>query len=208
MKIKDGSVVWEAPSNGDNCAYVTPILYKNLLIAFTSTYLFAVDIQNGKIIWKTNYAKVSGGFWKGINCNTPLLKGNHIFVTAGYNQGGIMYKILPGNRGVKMVRKIMDLDPHHDGVVLLDGHIYGSNWINNRNGNWLNVDWKTGKTIYEKRWKRLGKGSIIAADGMLYIYEEKRGTIALVKPGNKFNVVSQFRIRFGSRGTLVTSSDQ
>ena len=200
LNLKDGSVAWEAPSNGDKCAYATPILYKNLLIVFTSTYLFAIDTQNGKIIWKTNYAKVSGkARRKGINCNTPLLKGDRLFVTAGYNQGGIMYKILPNNQGVKMIRKIMDLDPHHGGVVSLGGQIYGSNWLNNRNGNWVSVDWKTGKTIYEKRWKKLGKGSTIAADGMLYIYEEKRGTIALVKPGHKFNVVSQFRIKFGSR---------
>ncbi len=199
LNLKDGSVAWKAPSNGDKCAYVTPVIYKNQLIEFTSKYVFAVDIKSGRIMWKTNFSKESGGRWKGINCNTPLLKDNHLFVTAGYNQGGVMYEILPNNQGAKILWKTSDLDPHHGGVVLLNGHIYGSNWINNRSGNWLNVDWKTGKTIYDEAWDKLGKGSIITADDMLYIYEEKRGTLALVKPGKEFKVVSQFRIKYGSR---------
>lgn len=199
LNLKDGSVAWEAPSNGDKCAYVTPILYKNQLIQFTSTYVFAVDIDNGKVIWKTNYAKVSSGKWKGINCITPLLKDNHLFVTAGYDQGGVMYEILPGNQGVKLLWKTDDLDPHHGGVVELNGRIYGSNWINNSAGNWVSADWQTGKTIYNQAWDKLGKGVIVAADGMLYIYEEKRGTLGLVKPGEKFEVVSQFPIKFGSK---------
>ena len=29
-----------------------------------------------------------------------------------------------------------DLDTHHGGFVLVDGVIYGSNWINNGSGNW------------------------------------------------------------------------
>jgi outer membrane protein assembly factor BamB len=66
-------------------------------------------------------------------------------------------------------------------------------------GNWLCIDWNTGKTIYETKWDELGKGSIITADGMLYIYEEKRGTLGLVKPGDHLDVVSQFRIDFGSK---------
>jgi outer membrane protein assembly factor BamB len=199
LNLKDGSTAWEAPSNGDKCAYVTPVIYKDQLIQFTSTYVFAVDIEKGKIVWKTDYSKVSDGRWKGINCNTPLLKDNQLFVTAGYNQGGVMYEILPGNKGVKLLWKTADLDPHHDGVVELDGKIYGSNWLNNRAGNWVCIDWKTGKTIYNEAWEKLGKGIIITADGMLYIYEEKRGTLGLVKPGNKFDVVSKFPVKFGSK---------
>ena len=199
LSLKDGSVVWEAPSNGDKCAYVSPVLYKNQLIQFTAAYIFAVDIESGKIVWKTNYSEVSGGHWKGINCITPLLKDNHLFVTAGYNQGGAMYEILPDDKGVKLLWKTEDLDPHHGGVVELNGRIYGSNWINNSAGNWLSVDWKTGKTIYDKNWDKLGKGVIITADGMLYLYEEKRGTLGLVKPGETFETAGQFPVKFGSK---------
>ena len=44
-----------------------------------------------------------------------------------------------------------------------------------------------------------GKGSIIAADGKLFIYDERRGYVGLVKANPaKFDVVSKFRIEKGS----------
>ena len=61
------------------------------------------------------------------------------------------------------------------------------------------VDWETGKTVYETDWGNLGKGCVIAADGMVYIYEEKRGTLGLLKPGDKFDVVSSFQVKFGNK---------
>lgn len=198
FNLKDGSVAWEAPSNGDRCAYVSPVVYKNQLIQVTGTYVFAVDIASGKLLWKDNYAKAVGS-GKDINCIVPLLKDNQLFVTSGYNHGSVMYEIQPDGKSVKILWTNEDLDPHHGGVVKLNGNIYGSNWLNNKAGNWLNLDWKTGKTIYNEAWEKMGKGVIITADDMLYLYEEKRGTLGLVKPGNKLEVVSQFRINYGSR---------
>ena len=83
--------------------------------------------------------------------------------------------------------------------MLLDGLVYGSNWINNTQGNWGAVDWNTGETRYETDWGGgRSKGSIIAADDMLYCYDERRGTVGLVRPGAaKFDVVSTFRITRG-----------
>ncbi|MHC5076801.1 MAG: PQQ-binding-like beta-propeller repeat protein, partial [Planctomycetota bacterium] len=88
------------------------------------------------------------------------------------------------------------LDNHHGGVVLVDGYIYGSNWRGNPRGNWVCVEWETGKVMYETTW--IGKGSIIFADGMLYCYEEKKGTVALVEPSPEgFNIISSFQVTLG-----------
>jgi len=89
------------------------------------------------------------------------------------------------------------LDVHHGGVVLVDGYIYGSNWLSNSDGNWCCLDWNTGKKIYEEHWKC--KGSIISAEGMLYVYDEKNGFVGLVKATpEKFDLVSSFRIKGGT----------
>jgi outer membrane protein assembly factor BamB len=75
--------------------------------------------------------------------------------------------------------------------------IFGSNWIDNGNGNWCCIDWNTGKKMYEATWNN--KGSIIAADGMLYCYDEKKGFVGLVKPNpQKFDLVSSFKVPKGS----------
>ena len=61
------------------------------------------------------------------------------------------------------------------------------------------VDWATGATKYDTAWGGgKSKGSIVTADGMLYIYDERRGMVGLVKPNpEKFEVVSEFRITKG-----------
>jgi hypothetical protein len=89
------------------------------------------------------------------------------------------------------------LDPHHGGVVRVGPYIYGSNWQNNSKGNWVCLDWYTGKTMWETSWKN--KGQIIAADNMLYCYDERSGTLGLVKATpEKFDLVSSFKIPLGS----------
>jgi outer membrane protein assembly factor BamB len=66
-------------------------------------------------------------------------------------------------------------------------------------GNWCCIDWKTGKKVWEQSWN--GKGSIIAADGMLYIYDERQGNVGLVKAiPEKFDLVSSFKITQGNAG--------
>lgn len=96
-------------------------------------------------------------------------------------------------------KKSEALDIHHGNAVEVEGRIYGSNWLNNSTGNWVCLDWETGETIYEEPWERLGKGTVIYADGRLYLYEEKRGTLGLAIPGDRLNVVSSFRVTFGTQ---------
>ena len=89
------------------------------------------------------------------------------------------------------------LDTHHGGVIYYEGYIYGSNWINNSKGNWVCLDWNTGEVMYEKEWET--KGAIIEADDMFYLYDERRGTVALAQPDPQdLKIVSTFRNKFGT----------
>ncbi|MBP5321819.1 MAG: PQQ-like beta-propeller repeat protein [Kiritimatiellae bacterium] len=200
LKLEDGAVAWETPSNHDRCAYVSPAFCEDQLILMTARYVTGVNPATGEVYWQEDY----GAFARpsrsaGINCNPPVVKGNRFFVAAGYDQGGVMYELLPEKKGVKKVWSTKVLDPHHDGMVEVDGFLYGSNWINNNTGNWVCMNWETGEVVYEQPWERLGKGITVFADGMLYIYGEKRGTLGLLKPGKTFDVVSSFPFRLGTK---------
>jgi len=51
--------------------------------------------------------------------------------------------------------------------------------------------------MYVETWNN--KGAIIYSDGLLYVYDEKRGNVGLVEPTPKgFNVISTFRTEGGS----------
>lgn len=50
--------------------------------------------------------------------------------------------------------------------------------------------------MYEEKWHN--KGSIIYADGKLYVYEEKMGNVGLVEcTPNGFKVISSFKVEVG-----------
>ena len=199
-----GELIWKTASLNDKPGYVSPILVnyagKKMLINVSMGHVYAVDVSNGEILWKVSHEQ-SGDpnlrRYELIKCTTPLYKDGMVYVTGGYNTGGMMVKIDEDGKSATVSWTDSVLDNHHGGVVLVNGYIYGSNWINNGNGDWCCIEWNTGKAMYQEHWKC--KGSIISADGMLYVYDEKSGYVGLVKPNpQKFDLVSSFQVKEGS----------
>jgi len=200
-----GETVWMSESLHDFTAYVAPLLIefggKKIIVNVTGNYLFGVDVVNGTMLWKIKYSDIETPTWHPdapvINANTPLFHDGQIYVTSGYNHVGAMFKLSEDGSEISFVWSDSTLDTHIGGVVLVDGYIYGSNWLSNEKGNWCCIDWNTGAPMYEQEWQN--KGSIIYADGMLYCYEERRGNVALLRATpDDFEIVSSFKITQGS----------
>ncbi len=198
-----GKEIWKSKSLNEARNYVQPTIItykgKRQIIGGTCNYYYGVNPENGEIEWtfKDWYPQSS---WENIAPNGPVFdEASGVLVFAqGYGINATALKLADDMKSVTRAWKNNDLSTHHGGYVLVNGVIYGSNWINNNNGNWVAVDMKTGNTIYNTAWKGgKGKGSIVYADNMLYAYDERRGFVGLVQPGNEFNVVSEFRITKG-----------
>jgi outer membrane protein assembly factor BamB len=197
-----GETVWTTKGLSDKGCYSSPIVFdrgsNRIIVTLTNTNVIAVDARSGKVLWKDAFSNYQQGpnNPKDINPPSPVYVDGFVYTTSGYDDGGAMYELSAD--GAQFKRKWVDqtLDNHHGGVVVVDGYIYGSNWINNGKGNWVCLDWDTGKVMYETEWEN--KGSVIYADGMMYCYDEKKGNLALVKPTpEKFEVVSSFVIAKG-----------
>ena len=196
-----GKFLWKTKSVGGSRAYVSSLLIEHngmkIVLSETGSNLLGINASDGEILWDFDllpYEQVKMG--KGINTNTPLYYNGDIFVTNGYDQTAIMVSLAADGRSVSLKWKNDVLDTHHGGVVLVDGNLYGTNWINNSKGEWVCVDWNSGKTNWTKEW--FAKGSIISAEGLLYCYEEKGGNVALVKPDSaEFKIISTFKFEGG-----------
>jgi outer membrane protein assembly factor BamB len=198
-----GDVIWKSSSLDDKPGYVSPILINyaglKMIVNVSLGHVYAVDASNGEILWKLALEKPAGFDWDLIMCVTPLYDNGMIYATGGYDVGGMMIKIGADGKSATVVWTDKVLDVHHGGVVLVDGYIYGSNWLNNGDGNWCCINWNTGEKKWEEHWNC--KGSIISAEGMLYIYDEKRGTVGLLNASpEKFDLVSSFKITQGDAG--------
>jgi outer membrane protein assembly factor BamB len=201
LKKTDGSLVWKTKSLGGAKSYASPVLIQHnetkIILSQTSENLVAINPENGEIIWHYNLIRFhlhQQGV--GANTNPPLYFNGEIFVTSGYDHPGIKLALSHDGKSVQEIWKNDTLDTHHGGVVLVNGNLYGSNWQNNSKGRWASVNWETGRTNWETEW--FNKGSTIYADGMLYMYEEKSGNVALVEPSpESMKIISTFKVTDG-----------
>ena len=202
-----GKEIWKTASLGDKSGYVSPILItykgKRQIITSSASHAFGVNPDNGEIEWTFDdfgpkfYGK--GDPTGNITTNSAVYQDGRIFFCHGYNIDGFQLQLADDLKSVTLTWRTNVLDTHHGGYVLTGGILYGTNWISNNDGNWCALDWKTGDTIYETKWEGgKGKGSIIAADGQLICYDERRGCVGLVPAGKEFKPVSEFRIAKGS----------
>jgi len=193
-----GKTIWITESLKDEPSYTSPLLIdrggKKIVVNVTTKYIFGVNVEDGKILWKFDFGVYAEE--RNNNTNTPIYADGSIYLTSGYNHKSIKLKLTEDGMHVTLMWAEGVLDNHIGGVVKVGDYIYGSNWKNNSNGDWVCLDWNTGAVMYDRTW--INKGSIIYADGMLYCFEEKSGNIALVKATPEdFKVISSFKVRKG-----------
>ena len=202
FNTENGNIVWETPSLNEGSQYVNPLLIeekgKKVIVTLNPTYIFGVNAADGKILWKFNFGSVNPDQKGGRNyIHTPIYRDGYLFMGNGYGQTAAKIKINSDGSDPTLVWKNPDINPHVGGMVLIGNYIYSSTHDNNSKGRWICVDWTTGKTMWITDWNN--KGSVISADGLLYLYEEKNGNVALVKPNpEKLDVISSFRITKGA----------
>jgi len=153
-----GAVVWK---NGDDRAgYSSLIAYDNggerCLAQFSTDHIIGRRMKDGSELWRTS--------WKtsyGVNAATPIIAGDEMFLSSGYNYGCALLKVSP--EGATEVWRNKNMRNHVNSCVLLNGYLYGYD------DNELKcLDWKSG----EVKWatKDYGKGALMAADGKLILW--------------------------------------
>jgi outer membrane protein assembly factor BamB len=169
---KSGELAWQSAEFTDGAQYASIIAADHngarQYIQLTMRHVVGVAAKDGKVLWRAD--------WPGSTAviPTPIFQDGQVYVTSGYGAGSMAIKIGENNAvtGV-FTNKVMK--NHHGGVVLVDGHLYGYS----DGPGWVCQDFKTGKEVWAE--KKLGKGAIAYADGMLYCLGEGNGTVALAE---------------------------
>jgi outer membrane protein assembly factor BamB len=202
FNVNDGKVIWETIPMNQEPQYVNPKLIeyagKKIIVTVMGTDILAVNAKDGKLMWKVDYVATNAATGRVMKNHaiTPLFRDGCILIANGYNWVALKLKLSADGNSVEKVWENRNFDPQLGGVVLLGNNIYGSTHMAKPVDNWVCVDWTTGKTLWEAKWYT--RGSVISADGMLYLYEEKSGHVALVKPDpTKLDIVSEFQINKG-----------
>lgn len=187
-----GEPEWVSPGMGDLSAYCSPLLVTHngirLLVTMMAKHIIGINAANGELLWSYPYQNQ-----RSIHPNTPIYSNGYLFGFSGYAFGGVKLKIAPDARSVTKQWFNSSMDNQMGGAILHNGYIYGSG---DRNRFWYCIRWETGEDVWQS--SDLAKGTVIMADGMLYIYSE-RGELALVEPSpDGLKIRSQTMVTHGS----------
>ena len=166
---KSGNVLWK--SQNDSAAYSSAIAFDNdgirQVVAFSDDAVFAVRADNGALLWRNK--RVTNMI---ANIATPIFAEGLLFVSSDYGTGGALFR-LKGEAKPEEVYFTRDMKNHYSTSVLVGETLYGFS-----SSVLTALDFKTGRVRWRDR--SVGKGSLIYADGLLYVLGES-GMLALVE---------------------------
>ena len=187
-----GKVLWQSKDFTDDAQYSSIVPAKingqPQYVQRTMASIVGLSPKDGALLWKQEYPG------KTAVIPTPIVKGNQVYVTAGYGVGSMSFTIDPSNKVTMLwdetagTNKVMK--NHHGGVILVGDHIYG----HSDGSGWVCQDLKTGAEVWSEK-KALNKGAISYADGMFYLLEEGTGNVVLIEASPKgWNEKGRFKL--------------
>ena len=187
-----GETLWQSEHVTDKTAYVSPVLVqgktKKVMVTNGQEHVLALDLANGKIVWQGDLTRES---------YVPVQDDHQVYLPSGMmlhvdpDQGRVdtqwqdPLRICVFGGGVKVGDRIYATHENGSGMVCLDGE----------SGQQLALN------------KKIKAASLVAADGLIYSYENRNGRVSLIKPAEgAIEVISSFRIRKGKGQHLAHMS--
>jgi outer membrane protein assembly factor BamB len=191
-----GEKIWASPGYGEQATYSSPILFNHngnpILVNLTASSIIGLDADTGEMFWRVHQFQDNK-----IHANTPIYHDGKVLVCSASRRdssGLVLLQLSDDGKQADIVWRNKEIINLMGGVVLMDGYVYGSSYLQAR---WFCIDWQTGETKYIAR--ELGGGNIIWADGLFYCYAEREGEIALVEgTPEEFRVISKFTVPLGT----------
>jgi len=176
LNKRTGDLIWQSREFTDEAHYSSIIEAQidgiHQYVQLTAENVVGISPKDGSVLWKaTRKGRVAV-------IPTPIVEGNYVYVTSGYNAGSNLFHVTSSNGrfSVEQVYAKRDMANHHGGVVKVGDYLYG---YSDSKGlacqNFMN-----GEIVWSEK-EKIGKGAVSFADGMLYFREEQSGDMVLVE---------------------------
>ncbi|PYR19733.1 MAG: hypothetical protein DMF94_14500 [Acidobacteria bacterium] len=161
-----GRTVWTSQQLSDEAGYASPVAADvqgvRVIMTLTSRAGVGVRASDGKLMWR--HPSVANGT---ANIATPIFHDNKVFYSSNYGTGAALLGLTAqaGEVNAQQIYFTREMQNHHGGLVLVNGFLYGFH-----NSILTCLEFATGKTQWRDR--SVGKGTLVYADGHLYIQSE------------------------------------
>lgn len=165
---RTGKEVWKATDH--EASYSSPVAAtvggRRLVFFLTREGLAALDPRDGAVRFSKHWRSRSQA---SVNAASPLVVGDEVFISACYNTGALLLRFDKA-RADEIWSNDEAMSNHYGTCVYRDGFLYGFDGRQEEGARLRCVEWKTGKVRWTK--ERFGCGSMILADGHLFIVNE------------------------------------
>lgn len=180
-----GEVLWQTENIGADYSTPSDIVLDGTpyLAVFATVGLVVLDRDSGQELlrypWTTNHD---------VNAATPIVRGNEVFISSGYNTGCALLRINEMKPELLWQSKVMR--NHFNSCVLYDGYLYGFDEADLKC-----IEWATG----EEKWSQrgLGKASLKIADGKLIIMGERGYAVIAEATPDAYKEISRSKVLNG-----------
>jgi outer membrane protein assembly factor BamB len=122
-----------------------------------------------------------------------------VIISAGFSatmDGILIEKSSSNSFEAKKAYEAKEISNDNGGLVMVGKHVFGFHLKRA----WECVDAETGKVVWTSPRRALGAGSVIAADGRLYVVTEDAGEVAMLAgSADGYKEISKFTLPEGSK---------
>jgi outer membrane protein assembly factor BamB len=183
---KTGDVRWRSTACSDPASYSSVVISEacgvRQYVQLTGSGVVGVAAKDGKLLWR-----VDGENYKVAVIPTAIVSGDLVFATTDYGAKCMLIKLSKSGDGVhaEKVYSNKNLENHHGGAILHEGHIFASHGNANQKKRlpFVCLDLMKGEVV----WKNdsLEPSSITFADGEFYCYGQQTGTLVRIAASTK-----------------------
>lgn len=191
----DGGIAWQSDKGVPG--YTTGVPFtsggQKYIALMVSREIVALNPTTGAVLWrfpwKTSYD---------INAADPIISGDTMFISSGYNHGGALLKI-EGNKVTELWQN-KNMCNQVNSSVLWEGYLYGFSGQVGGQGKLTCMDLQSGQV----KWSQggMGTGSLMFADGKLIILGEKGKLVIAEASPDQYKEIASAQILSGKCWTM------
>ena len=198
LNKRTGEMIWTTPMQQASAGYSSPVISEaggiRQYVTLVGKGLIGVAADDGRPLW--HYERIANST---ANVPTPIVKGNYVFGSSGYGDGGTaLLELSRQGRGIQVkevyYKRNNEYQNHHGGMVLIGDHIYMGEGHNK--GFPICIDMRSGKVVWgPERGPGNGSAALVAADGRLY-FRYENAVMALVAASPRgYELKGSFKIK-------------
>ncbi|MBY0232380.1 MAG: PQQ-like beta-propeller repeat protein [Gemmataceae bacterium] len=170
LEARTGKLVWRSKKVADEATYGSPAVGKvggkEMAFYVVQSGFVAVSMEDGSLVYRHKRDED----YPDVVCDTPRVAGDAVMTSVGYGGGSAERYEWDGKSFVRKWEGKKEIGSRQGGTVLVGKHLFGFH----DDQQWMCQDAATGAVAWPKKREErsLKAGTIIAADGLLFILDE------------------------------------